>query len=213
MIDVALAASVLVAGAPVIAVTAAVVYADVGRPLLFRQRRVGLGGRVFELVKFRTMRNALDRDGQPLADAARLTSVGKFLRAASLDELPQLYNVLRGDMSLVGPRPLLVEYLARYSAEQARRHDVKPGITGLAQISLGYSGRAPNGSPISEFKEQLTNPFQLEGADDSEADDMRMKMLFDLAYSANLEKFSTFWATELDIIAKTPLVMLKGLGR
>src|SRR5882757_5534317 len=99
MIDVALAASVLVAGAPVIAVTAAVVYADVGRPLLFRQRRVGLGGRVFEVVKFRTMRNAIGRDGQPLPDAARLTRVGKFLRAASLDELPQLINVLRGDMS------------------------------------------------------------------------------------------------------------------
>jgi len=133
-IDVAVAVSVLAAGAPVLAATAMAVWADVGRPLLFRQRRVGLGGRVFELVKFRTMKDAVDRDGRPLPDGERLTAVGRFLRAASLDELPQLVNVLRGDMSLVGPRPLLVEYLARYSPTQARRHEVKPGITGLAQV-------------------------------------------------------------------------------
>src|SRR5262249_17819723 len=96
---------------------------------------------------------------------------------------------------------------------EERMRNVKPGITGLAQINLGYSGRAPAGSPITQFKEQLTNPFKLEGADDAEADDMRMKLLFDLAYSANLEKFSSFLRTELAVIAKTPLVMLKGLGR
>ena len=134
-IDVTVGLSVLVVGAPVIAATAALVYIDVGRPLLFRQDRVGLGGRIFELKKFRTMRDAVDRDGRPLPDGERLTRIGRLLRASSLDELPQLINVLRGDMSLVGPRPLLVEYLARYSPEQARRHEVVPGITGLAQIA------------------------------------------------------------------------------
>jgi sugar transferase EpsL len=135
LIDVAVAASVLVLGAPVLAATAALVYADVGRPVLFRQPRVGLGGRVFELIKFRTMKDAIDRDGRPLPDGERLGRVGRLLRASSLDELPQLINVLRGEMSLVGPRPLLVEYLPRYSPQQARRHEVQPGITGLAQVA------------------------------------------------------------------------------
>jgi lipopolysaccharide/colanic/teichoic acid biosynthesis glycosyltransferase len=135
LLDVAVASSALVLGAPAIAATAVAVWADVGRPLLYRQPRVGLGGRVFELWKFRTMKNAVDRDGRPLPDEARLTRVGRLLRGLSLDELPQLVNVLRGDMSLVGPRPLLVEYLPRYSPTQARRHEVKPGITGLAQVA------------------------------------------------------------------------------
>jgi len=135
LIDVAVGVSALVVGAPVIAATAALVYADVGRPLLFRQDRVGLGGRIFQLKKFRTMRDAVGRDGHPLPDGERLTRIGRLLRASSLDELPQLINVLRGEMSLVGPRPLLVEYLSRYSPEQARRHEVVPGITGLAQVA------------------------------------------------------------------------------
>jgi lipopolysaccharide/colanic/teichoic acid biosynthesis glycosyltransferase len=121
--------------APVMVATALVVWATMGRPILFRQVRPGRGGKAFELVKFRTMLNAHDADGNPLPDRERLTPAGQFLRAASLDELPQLWNVLRGDMSLVGPRPLLVEYLPRYSAEQARRHDVLPGITGWAQVN------------------------------------------------------------------------------
>ena len=135
LLDVAVAAAVLAVGAPVIAATAVFVCADVGRPLLFRQDRVGLGGRIFQLVKFRTMTDARDGEGRLRPDGERLTRIGRFLRASSLDELPQLLNVLRGDMSVVGPRPLLVEYLPRYSAEQARRHAVKPGITGLAQIA------------------------------------------------------------------------------
>jgi lipopolysaccharide/colanic/teichoic acid biosynthesis glycosyltransferase len=106
-----------------------------GSPAFFRQTRPGLNGRPFNMVKFRTMTDARGADGQLLADAERLTSFGRFLRASSLDELPELWNVLKGDMSLVGPRPLLMEYLPLYSAEQSRRHEVRPGITGWAQIN------------------------------------------------------------------------------
>jgi lipopolysaccharide/colanic/teichoic acid biosynthesis glycosyltransferase len=134
-IDRAIAGVALVAAAPVIAATAAAIRADMGAPVLFRQVRPGRGGRRFEVLKFRTMRDAIDQDGKPLPDADRLTPLGRFLRATSLDELPQLVNVLRGELSLVGPRPLLVQYLDRYSHEQARRHDVLPGITGWAQIN------------------------------------------------------------------------------
>jgi lipopolysaccharide/colanic/teichoic acid biosynthesis glycosyltransferase len=149
-------------------------------------------------------------------DDPRITRVGRFLRRSRIDELPQFWNVLRGDMSLVGPRPERPELINNLALAipffEERMRNVKPGITGLAQISLGYTGRAPEDSPIAEFKDQLTNPFKLEGADDAEADDMRMKMLFDLAYSANLEKFGAFLSTELSVIVKTPLVMLRGLG-
>ncbi|PTL81100.1 sugar transferase [Vitiosangium sp. GDMCC 1.1324] len=131
--------------APVMAITALAIRATMGGPVLFRQVRPGRGGRTFQLVKFRTMLDANDADGNPLPDEQRLTRTGQFLRATSLDELPQLWNVLRGDMSLVGPRPLLVEYLPRYSPEQARRHDVLPGITGWAQVNgrnaLGWDER------------------------------------------------------------------------
>ena len=106
-----------------------------GRPAFFRQARPGLHGKPFEMVKFRTMTDARGPDGELLPDAVRLTPFGRFLRASSLDELPELWNVLKGDMSLVGPRPLLMEYLPLYSPEQARRHEVRPGITGWAQVN------------------------------------------------------------------------------
>lgn len=120
---------------PLLLMLAFIVRVNLGSPVLFRQRRPGRNEQIFELVKFRTMTDARDRDGKPLADAERLTRFGRWLRATSLDELPELWNVLKGDMSLVGPRPLLVQYLPRYSPEQRRRHEVMPGLTGWAQIN------------------------------------------------------------------------------
>lgn len=121
--------------APVMAIIAVLVWFDLGRPVLFRQKRPGLRGKPFVMLKFRTMRDLRDSQGKLLTDEARLTSLGKWLRSTSLDELPELFNVLKGEMSLVGPRPLLMEYLPLYTPEQARRHDVKPGITGWAQVN------------------------------------------------------------------------------
>ena len=120
---------------PLLALLAVLVYVDLGSPVLFRQQRPGLLGKAFTFYKFRTMNNRTDENGQILHDDDRLTGLGRFLRKASLDELPQLFNVIKGDMSLVGPRPLLMEYLELYTAEQMRRHDVKPGITGWAQVN------------------------------------------------------------------------------
>lgn len=121
--------------APVLIILALLIRRQMGSPVLFRQTRPGLYGKPFQMVKFRTMRDALDAQGKPLPDAERLTKLGQFLRSSSLDELPELWNVLKGDMSLVGPRPLLMEYLPLYSAEQARRHEVRPGVTGWAQVN------------------------------------------------------------------------------
>jgi lipopolysaccharide/colanic/teichoic acid biosynthesis glycosyltransferase len=133
--DVAVAGLALVALGPLLAALAVAVRLLLGRPVLFRQHRPGLDGRPFELLKFRTMTDRRNAAGQPLPDEARLTSFGRWLRATSLDELPELLNVLRGEMSLVGPRPLLMEYLPLYTPEQARRHEVPPGITGWAQVN------------------------------------------------------------------------------
>jgi lipopolysaccharide/colanic/teichoic acid biosynthesis glycosyltransferase len=135
LFDLTIASAALVLLAPLLLLLALMIRQDLGRPVLFRQQRPGWHGQPFVLRKFRTMREAFDREGTPLHDAARLTPLGRWLRATSLDELPELWNVVKGEMSLVGPRPLLMDYLPFYCPEQARRHEVRPGITGWAQIN------------------------------------------------------------------------------
>lgn len=134
-IDIVVACSCLVLLGPVMLFVAVLIRRKLGRPVLFRQIRPGLDGRPFEMLKFRTMLDARDAKGHLLPDEQRVTRFGQFLRSTSIDELPELINVLKGDMSLVGPRPLLMEYLPLYNEEQKRRHDVRPGITGWAQIN------------------------------------------------------------------------------
>lgn len=133
--DLIIALSILLILLPVVVVVGVLIRLKLGSPIFFTQERPGLGGEPFKMVKFRTMLNSKDEQGNLLSDAERMTKFGAFLRSTSLDELPGLYNVVRGDMSLVGPRPLLVDYLPLYSREQARRHEVRPGITGWAQIN------------------------------------------------------------------------------
>ena len=135
LIDICLSLIAFLLLSPVIICVAVLVRFKLGSPMLFRQTRPGLHGKPFKMMKFRTMLDAVDSQGNPLPDEVRLTDFGKFLRSTSLDELPELWNVLKGDMSLVGPRPLLMEYLPLYSADQARRHEVRPGVTGWAQIN------------------------------------------------------------------------------
>lgn len=135
LFDLVIALLALFILAPVIGLVALLVHLKLGAPVLFRQQRPGLHGKPFTLYKFRTMTDARDAAGNLLPDSERLTPFGRFLRSTSLDELPELWNVIKGDMSLVGPRPLLMKYLDRYTPEQARRHEVKPGITGWAQIN------------------------------------------------------------------------------
>lgn len=135
LFDLVIASFALLLLTPALLLVAWLVHRRLGSPVLFRQVRPGLDGKPFEMVKFRTMRDAFDTGGNALPDAVRLTPFGRFLRSTSLDELPELWNVIKGDMSLVGPRPLLMEYLPLYSKEQARRHEVRPGITGWAQVN------------------------------------------------------------------------------
>jgi lipopolysaccharide/colanic/teichoic acid biosynthesis glycosyltransferase len=206
------------------------IYLDSPGPLFYRQRRAGrlLEGNAthgfrfaeFDMLKFRTMQREAERGtGAVLARAGdpRITRVGGFLRKTRLDEMPQFWNVLAGHMSLVGPRPERPELLAHLASAipffEERMRNVKPGITGLAQVSLGYSGEAPDGSEIAPYVESLTNPFKLEETRESDADHMRMKLLFDLAYVAALERWSSFVQMELRVMARTPLVMLRGSGR
>jgi len=125
----------LIVSSPIMLIVSLIIYLTMGRPVFFKQLRPGLNGKPFVIYKFRTMLDLRDKDGNLLPDEKRITAIGKFLRSTTLDELPEFWNVLKGDMSLVGPRPLLVEYLPRYTPEQARRHNVKPGMTGWAQVN------------------------------------------------------------------------------
>ncbi len=135
VLDLAVAITALIIFLPIMVMVGVLIRAQLGSPILFRQLRPGLHGKPFTIYKFRTMRDMYDSHGALLADEARLTPLGRLLRRWSLDELPQLFNVVKGDLSLVGPRPLLMKYLTRYTPEQARRHEVKPGITGWAQVN------------------------------------------------------------------------------
>ena len=135
LLDIVIASIALILLSPVYFIVARKVKNNLGSPVLFRQVRPGLHGKPFEMIKFRTMKDAVDANGNPLPDSERLTPFGKMLRATSLDEMPELWNVIKGDMSIVGPRPLLVEYLPLYNEEQAKRHHVRPGITGYAQVN------------------------------------------------------------------------------
>ena len=135
LLDIVVSASALLLLSPLLLYLAYLIRKNLGSPVLFEQIRPAQGGKPFKMIKFRTMRDAVDKQGKPLPDSERLTPFGQKLRASSLDELPELWNVLKGEMSLVGPRPLLMEYLPLYNAQQMRRHEMKPGITGWAQIN------------------------------------------------------------------------------
>jgi lipopolysaccharide/colanic/teichoic acid biosynthesis glycosyltransferase len=229
-IDVAMALIGLSILAVLFPLLALAICLDSAGPIFYRQTRAtGMGNPrrwgsrhfgTFEMLKFRSMRVDAERHtGAILAgeNDPRVTGVGRWMRKTRLDELPQLWNVLIGEMSLVGPRPERPDLLANLALAipffEERVRGCRPGITGLAQVCLGYSGRAPTGSPVAQMADCLMNPFKLANAGGSEADDMRTKLLFDLAYVASLEHFSTFVATDALIMLKTPWVMVRGLGR
>jgi lipopolysaccharide/colanic/teichoic acid biosynthesis glycosyltransferase len=203
-------------------------------PIFIRQRRAGMllsttteGDErrlrhkfvEFNMFKFRTMVvNAEAKTGPVMAskEDPRITRVGRFLRKTRIDEIPQFWNVVRGDMSLVGPRPERPELLEQIAMAipyfEERMRNLKPGITGLAQVSLGYTGAILPGSELAAFRDVLSNPFDVEGADDALADDLRVKLLYDLAYSVATEHLRSFIPLELSILLKTPLVMLRRSG-
>lgn len=135
LFDIVFSVAALVAFSPIILGLSLLVLISMGAPVFYRQKRPGLGGKPFEILKFRTMKELRDNRGNYLPDSERMTIIGKFLRGTSLDELPELINIIKGDMSIVGPRPLLMQYLKRYSTEQARRHEVRPGLTGWVQVN------------------------------------------------------------------------------
>jgi lipopolysaccharide/colanic/teichoic acid biosynthesis glycosyltransferase len=232
-VDLVASAIGLVLVAPLFPLVALAIKLDSPGPVFYRQRRAGalLGVEVrdgrpqyrfaeFWMPKFRTMCDGAERGtGAIVAQRGdpRVTRIGRFLRKTRIDELPQLWSILVGDMSLVGPRPerpeLLQDLALAIPLFEERMRGVKPGLTGFAQISLGYTGEPLPGTEIAELQAKLTNPFRLEQARGALADDMRIKLLYDLAYGAVLDDLGAYLLTEAEIILKTPLVMLRGLGR
>jgi lipopolysaccharide/colanic/teichoic acid biosynthesis glycosyltransferase len=232
-LDILLALVGLVLTLPFFPFIAAAIYRESPGPVFFRQRRAGRLVEVpcgegshhfrfeeFQMLKFRTMRVGAELErGVVVAEEndPRVTRIGRILRRLRLDELPQLFNVLRGEMSVIGPRPEQPQLIENLSAAipyfEERMRGVKPGITGFAQVSLGYTGRPLPGSPILAFREALTNPFKVDEAEGALADDMRIKLLYDLAYGATLQNLTDFLRMELFILMRTPLVMIRGVGR
>ena len=181
LLDIIIASTALILLAPLYAFVAYKVKKNLGSPVLFRQVRPGLYGKPFEMIKFRTMKDAVDANGQPLPDSERLTAFGKMLRSTSLDEMPELWNVIKGDMSIVGPRPLLTEYLPLYNEEQAKRHNVRPGMTGHAQVNgrnaIGWEEKfkldtwyVENQSTLLDFKIMFKTVHKVLAKDDISAE-------------------------------------------
>ena len=181
LLDIIIASIALILLSPLYAFVAYKVKKNLGSPVLFRQVRPGLHGKPFEMIKFRTMKDAVDTNGQPLPDSERLTSFGKMLRSTSLDEMPELWNVIKGDMSIVGPRPLLTEYLPLYNQEQAKRHNVRPGMTGHAQVNgrnaIGWEEKfkldtwyVDNQSTLLDFKIMFKTVHKVISKDDISAE-------------------------------------------
>jgi lipopolysaccharide/colanic/teichoic acid biosynthesis glycosyltransferase len=181
LLDIIIASTALILLAPLYAFVAYKVKKNLGSPVLFRQVRPGLHGKPFEMIKFRTMKDAVDANGQPLPDSERLTAFGKMLRSTSLDEMPELWNVIKGDMSIVGPRPLLTEYLPLYNEEQAKRHNVRPGMTGHAQVNgrnaIGWEEKfkldtwyVEHQSTLLDFKIMFKTVYKVLAKDDISAE-------------------------------------------
>ena len=181
LLDIIIASIALILLSPLYALVAYKVKKNLGSPVLFRQVRPGLHGKPFEMIKFRTMKDAVDEQGNPLPDSERLTPFGQMLRSTSLDEMPELWNVIKGDMSIVGPRPLLTEYLPLYNEEQAKRHNVRPGMTGHAQVNgrnaIGWDEKfkldtwyVDNQSTLLDFKIMFQTVHKVLAKDDISAE-------------------------------------------